>query len=240
MNNNEIERYNPSQRTNHWIVAILFVLAALSGLALFHPALFGLRAVRRRHLTRILHPFIGVAMFVFFLWLAIRFAGHNRIEARDRQWLRQINDVVHNREEKLPEVGRYNAGQKVLFWVLILSMLVLLLSGIVIWREYFSSFFGIVSLRWASLPHAAAAFVLIVSIIVHIYAAIWIRVDGLDALRHRQPGLGAQAPSGLVPGDQPAQVSAASTLEIPAAAGIFARACHRKPSYNRDGLCCSA
>jgi len=52
---------------------------------------------------------------------------------------------------------------------------VLLLSGIVIWREYFSSFFGIVSLRWASLLHAAAAFVLIVSIIVHIYAAIWIK-----------------------------------------------------------------
>ena len=155
MNNNEIERYNPSQRTNHWIVAILFVLAALSGLALFHPALFGLSGLFGGGTwTRILHPFIGVAMFVFFLWLAIRFAGHNRIEARDRQWLRQINDVVHNREEKLPEVGRYNAGQKVLFWVLILSMLVLLLSGIVIWREYFSSFFGIVSLRWASLLHA--------------------------------------------------------------------------------------
>ena len=81
--------------------------AALSGLALFHPALFGLSGLFGGGTwTRILHPFIGVAMFVFFLWLAIRFAGHNRIEARDRQWLRQINDVVHNREEKLPEVGR--------------------------------------------------------------------------------------------------------------------------------------
>ena len=74
MNNNEIERYNPSQRTNHWIVAILFVLAALSGLALFHPALFGLSGLFGGGTwTRILHPFIGVAMFVFFLWLAIRF-----------------------------------------------------------------------------------------------------------------------------------------------------------------------
>ncbi|MCX4197158.1 cytochrome b/b6 domain-containing protein [Methylobacterium organophilum] len=73
MNNNEIERYNPSQRTNHWIVAILFVLAALSGLALFHPALFGLSGLFGGGTwTRILHPFIGVAMFVFFLWLAIR------------------------------------------------------------------------------------------------------------------------------------------------------------------------
>jgi len=41
-NDNEIQRYNPSERSNHWMVAILFVLAALSGLALFHPALFGL------------------------------------------------------------------------------------------------------------------------------------------------------------------------------------------------------
>ncbi|WP_312381780.1 formate dehydrogenase subunit gamma [Stutzerimonas balearica] len=172
----DIERYTPSQRSNHWAVAILFVLAALSGLALFHPALFGLSGLFGGGTwTRILHPFIGVAMFVFFLVLAIRFAGHNRIEARDRQWLRQINDVVHNREEKLPPVGRYNAGQKLLYWTLVLSMLVLLFSGIVIWREYFSSFFGITMLRLAAVLHALAAFVLIVSIIVHIYAAIWIK-----------------------------------------------------------------
>lgn len=172
----DIERYTPSQRSNHWAVAILFVLAALSGLALFHPALFGLSGLFGGGTwTRILHPFIGVAMFVFFLVLAIRFAGHNRIEARDRQWLRQINDVVHNREEKLPPVERYNAGQKLLYWTLVLSMLVLLFSGIVIWREYFSSFFGITTLRLAAVLHALAAFVLIVSIIVHIYAAIWIK-----------------------------------------------------------------
>ena len=35
-----IVRYNASERTNHWLGAICFVLAALSGLALFHPALF--------------------------------------------------------------------------------------------------------------------------------------------------------------------------------------------------------
>ena len=43
---------------------------------------------------------------------------------------------MNNREERLPEVGRYNAGQKLLFFVLVVCMLGLLLSGIVIWREY--------------------------------------------------------------------------------------------------------
>ena len=43
MNDNKpILRYNANERTNHWIVAILFILAGLSGLALFHPALFWL------------------------------------------------------------------------------------------------------------------------------------------------------------------------------------------------------
>lgn len=174
--NNDIERYTPSERSNHWAVAILFVLAGLSGLALFHPALFGLSGLFGGGAwTRILHPFLGVAMFLLFLWMAIRFAGHNRMDRSDRQWLRQWRDVLGNREERLPEVGRYNAGQKLLFWVLVLSMLVLLVSGIVIWREYFSAAFGILALRWASLLHAVAALVLILSIIVHIYAAIWVK-----------------------------------------------------------------
>lgn len=172
----EIQRYTPSERSNHWAVAILFVLAGLSGLALFHPALFGLSGLfGGGPWTRILHPFLGLAMFVLFLIMALRFAGHNRLTANDRQWLGQIGDVLCNREDRLPEVGRYNAGQKLLFWVLVVCMLVLLASGIVIWRQYFGHLFGIELIRLAALAHAAAAFVLVTSIIVHIYAAIWVK-----------------------------------------------------------------
>ncbi|WP_017431261.1 formate dehydrogenase subunit gamma [Vreelandella jeotgali] len=172
----DIQRYNASERSNHWAVALLFVLAALSGLALFHPALFWLS-----HLfgggpwTRILHPFIGVAMGVLFALMAWRFAGRNRIKTHDRQWLSQWRDVVTNQEDNLPRVGKYNAGQKLLFWTLIVSMAVLLLTGLVIWREYFSGAFAVGIIRFASLLHAFAAFVLISSIIVHIYAAIWVK-----------------------------------------------------------------
>ena len=172
----EIQRYTPSERTNHWAVAILFVLAGLSGLALFHPALFWLSNLFGGGVwTRILHPFLGVAMFVLFLIMALRFARHNHLNANDRQWLGQMGDVLNNREERLPEVGRYNAGQKLLFWVLVVCMLVLLVSGIVIWRQYFGQLFGVGLIRLASLLHALAAFVLVTSIIVHIYAAIWVK-----------------------------------------------------------------
>lgn len=171
-----IERYTPGQRSNHWFTAICFVLAALSGLALFHPAMYWLTALfGSGPWTRILHPFIGVVMFLAFLGLVIRFWHHNFLDANDRQWLRQAGDVVHNREERLPPVGRYNAGQKLLFWVLVVCMLGLLLTGIVIWRVYFSAYFPIGLIRAASLLHAFFGFVIVCAIIVHIYAAIWVK-----------------------------------------------------------------
>ena len=85
MKDKPILRYTANERSNHWAVAILFFMAALSGLALFHPALFWLS-----HLfgggpwTRILHPFMGVLMFVLFLGLVIRFWRANMLTANDQ------------------------------------------------------------------------------------------------------------------------------------------------------------
>src|SRR5882757_10900199 len=169
-------RYTPSDRTNHWMTAIAFVLAGLSGLAMFHPALFGLSGLfGGGPWTRILHPYLGLFMVGAFALLAVRFWSHNYLQPADWKWLRQIRDVVNNREERLPEVGRYNAGQKLLYWVIVACLAGLLLTGIVIWRAYFSAYFSIRVVRFAALVHAFSAFVLITSIIVHIYAAIWVK-----------------------------------------------------------------
>lgn len=176
MKNDEIQRYNANERSNHWAVAILFILAGLSGLALFHPALFWLSNLfGGGPWTRILHPFLGVAMFVLFLGLVIRFWSANYFSGNDGLWLKNVGKVMRNQEDGVPPIGKYNPGQKLLFWALLASMLVLLISGIVIWRAYFSHLFGIDAIRLAALAHAFAAFVLVMAIIVHVYAAIWIK-----------------------------------------------------------------
>jgi formate dehydrogenase subunit gamma len=174
--NGLIVRYTPNERTNHWITAITFILLALSGLAMFHPAMSWLYALLGGgQWTRILHPFIGCVMFLSFLVLALRFWHHNYLDKSDLQWMRQIDDVLNNREEKLPAIGKYNAGQKLLFFAMVVCLLALLASGIVIWRRYFSIYFPIEIIRLAAVVHAAAAFVLIVGIVVHIYAALWVK-----------------------------------------------------------------
>lgn len=171
-----IERYTPGERVNHWLVAIAFVLLALSGLALFHPAFYWMTALFGGGTwTRILHPFIGVFMFVMFFILAVRMFRHNKFDRSDKQWLKQFDDVINNREDKLPEVGRYNAGQKVLYFGLIILMLGLLLSGVVMWREFFGLYFTTEIIRVASVVHALFALLIICAIIVHIYAGFWVK-----------------------------------------------------------------
>jgi formate dehydrogenase subunit gamma len=171
-----IVRYSAATRINHWIIAISFVLLALSGLALFHPALFWLtNLLGGGPWTRILHPFIGCFMVAAFILLGMKLWRDNTLQQRDWTWLRKINEVVNNREQNLPEVGRYNGGQKLLFFAIVVCLTCLLLSGIVIWREYFSGYFSIGVLRLGALAHAFFGFVLICAIIVHIYAGIWVK-----------------------------------------------------------------
>lgn len=172
----QIERYTANERTNHWIVAIVFVLTAVSGLALFHPALFWLSALLGGGTwTRILHPFLGVLMAIAFALLAAAMWKFNKMEPHDWQWLRQGREVLNNREERVPDAGRYNGGQKLLFIVLVVCVVGLLLSGIVLWREYFSMYFSIGIVRFAGFLHGLLAFILVCAIVVHIYAAFWVR-----------------------------------------------------------------
>ncbi len=169
-----IVRYTASERSTHWMTAIGFVLAGLSGLALFHPAMFWLSGLfGGGPWTRILHPFLGLFMVFAFAIFALRYWRINYLQQRDWQWIRQIQDVVTNREGRLPKVVRYNAVQKLLYWVLVLSLLALLAPGFVSWRQYFAFYFPIDAVRAASLVHAFFGFVLITSIIVHIFSAIW-------------------------------------------------------------------
>jgi formate dehydrogenase subunit gamma len=173
---NVVERYTPLQRLNHWIVAIAAVLAALSGLALFYPAFFALSALFGGGSgTRILHPFIGVVAFVFFIITTISFWKLNWINENDRQWTKRLRDVIANRDDDLPEVGKYNAGQKYLFWVMVATLWLLILSGVVMWRPWFADAFPIWLNRLAVVVHAVSAVVMIAGIIVHVYAALWVK-----------------------------------------------------------------
>jgi formate dehydrogenase subunit gamma len=171
-----ILRYGWWTRVNHWLIAISFTLLVLSGLALFYPAFFGLTALfGGPEPTRIVHPYIGVFMSLFFVIQAVRFFGDNLFRRHDVQWMKQIRDVLGNRDERLPPVGKNNAGQKLVYWIFLATVPVLLVTGIVLWRPWVADAMPIWALRWAVTIHAYTAFIAIITLVIHVYSAIWVK-----------------------------------------------------------------
>jgi formate dehydrogenase subunit gamma len=171
-----VDRYTTGARINHWITATSLVLLAISGLALFHPSLFFLSGLFGGGAnTRMLHPWIGVILFFGFAGLFIRFWRANLWKREDGTWMARLRDVLTAHDENLPEVGKYNAGQKMVFWLMSLLIILLITSGLVIWDQYFYEYTSVDQKRIAVLVHALAAIVIICVWIVHVYAAIWVR-----------------------------------------------------------------
>lgn len=171
-----LQRYKDNERMNHWFLALMFFLAGLSGLAFFHPSLFFFS-----HLfgggpwARILHPFLGVLMVISFLGLFLKLWKQNTITDADREWKQHMGDMLKGNKASLPPVGKYNYGQKMVFWVMTLSLVLLLVTGVMFWRPWFDGAFPIPVQRLALLLHAVSAVLLILSTIVHVYAAIWVK-----------------------------------------------------------------
>jgi formate dehydrogenase subunit gamma len=171
-----VSRYTAAARINHWITAASLILLALSGFALFHPSLFFLTNLfGGGQWTRIIHPYIGLVLVISFLGLFLRFVWFNFPSVDDARWLGRIGAVLGNDEERIPEVGRYNAGQKLYFWLMTLTIIALVTSGIVMWETYFSDAFTIEQKRLAAAVHAVSAVAAVILWIVHAYAAIWVK-----------------------------------------------------------------
>jgi len=125
--------------------------------------------------ARILHPFLGVAMFLSFAGLFVRLWRENILTEADKEWTRHSADMLRGDKSKMPPVGKYNAGQKGVFWIMSISLAVLLVTGIIFWQPWFANAFPIVLRRIAVLLHAGAAVALILGTIMHVYAAIWVK-----------------------------------------------------------------
>ena len=171
-----LTRNTTATRINHWITGLCFVLLMLSGLSMFHPLLFWLSDLfGGGQWTRAVHPWIGVVLLLSYAGLIVQFWRDNLWNRDDLAWMRAIGRVLRNEEEGVPEVARFNPGQKFVFWSMALLVPVLFVTGLVIWDVYFSPYTTIEAQRIAVLIHCLAATGAIIVWIVHVYAAIWVR-----------------------------------------------------------------
>jgi formate dehydrogenase subunit gamma len=176
-------RYAFKERLVHWMAGLSYLYLLLTGLAFWSPWLFWLAlAMGGGEISRILHPWFGVVFFIAVLLMYSLWASQMGITDNDRAWFRSVNHYIRNQDDKMPPVGRYNAGQKLLFWGFFLCGILLFLSGLVLWFPEYIPW----SLRWlryiAVLIHASTALLTIGLFLIHVYMGVFAERGALDSV----------------------------------------------------------
>jgi formate dehydrogenase subunit gamma len=165
---NEIVRHNRSSRWIHWSVAITFILALLTGMPIWAP-IFGWMAslFGGLPLCRVLHPWFGVAFFVFSAVMFFYWLSDMRMLDSDWAWFRPSKSLEYMRfQTDIEDVGKYNGGQKIYFFAVSLGAVGLLLSGLLMW---FPLAFPPVIRELAFIIHDITFILFAVGLIGHIY-----------------------------------------------------------------------
>jgi len=179
----EVQRYNFAERAYHWINAIAYTYLMLTGLAIFTPLAYWLAYVLGGPATiRYWHPWIGLVYLATIFWMHRLWKRDMQKIPEDEQWSKNVRAYAENRDEVMPPQGRFNAGQKQFWWVMLYCTFILLITGIIMWipekmpRE----------LHWV-LPitifiHSATALITIAAFIIHVYMSVWVTPGSVKAM----------------------------------------------------------
>ena len=166
-----ILRFASFERFTHWLTASCFIVLALSGLnisfgrVLIMP-LFGAQAFATMSgWAKIAHdylafPFMLGLIIMFLIWIKDNIPGKI-----DWQWIKQGGGILSN--GKHPPARRFNAGQKGIFWIVIIGGTLMSVSG---WFLIFPYLPGNVTvLQVWTVIHAVIAMLFIAAMLAHIY-----------------------------------------------------------------------
>ena len=115
----------------------------------------------------------------------------------DANWLRQGGGLFDRSGNTHPPAGRFNAGQKLIFWSVVLGGGALAASGIFLLFPFV--FADVNGMQTAQVIHAIVGSLLVAIMIAHIYigSARHGRRLRRDGVGHRRPQLGQAAPQRL-------------------------------------------
>jgi len=179
----EIERYTFRERVMHWLTGLTYLYCLATGLAFYSPHLYWLAFVFGGGPTsRFWHPILGVVFVMGTLWMQNLWRRDMEITETDRRWLDRVENYVTNRDELLPPQERFNAGQKLFYWLMFYGALLLLFSGFFMWiPEYIPR-----QAAWIRplmvLIHEIAALATIGGFIIHIYMGIFFVPGSMEAI----------------------------------------------------------
>lgn len=166
-----IERFNAADRFTHWLTAVSFVILGLSGLNMT----FGRRLIlpligpepfaTLTEFGKWSHDYLSFAFVLGVFLMAVLWVRHNFFNAVDAEWLREGGGLL--KKGAHPPAGKFNAGQKIIFWLVILGAIVQAVSGYILMFPF--TFADMAGMQLSVLVHGVSGIVMVGVILAHIY-----------------------------------------------------------------------
>jgi len=175
-----IERFNATERFAHWLTASSFVVLALTGLNVTFGRDYLLPVVGAETFTllsqwaKYLHNYMSFAFVLGLVMIFLLWVIHNVPTGRGVRWIAEGGGIVG---DKHPPAGRFNAGQKLVFWTVVLGGAALAITGYMLMFPFYSLpsstltayNTSIDAIQTAQVIHGIVGLVMIAVILGHIY-----------------------------------------------------------------------
>jgi formate dehydrogenase subunit gamma len=165
-----IVRFNAFERFVHWMTAVCFVILALSGLnitfgrplllPLISPESFTAWSEAAKYAHNYLSfPFTLGVILIFLMWI-----GGNIPNRIDVEWLKRGGGLIRHDH---PPAERFNSGQKMIYWIVVLGGGLVAASGYVLIFPFYGT--TIETMQQAEMVHGIVAMLFIAAMLAHIY-----------------------------------------------------------------------
>jgi formate dehydrogenase subunit gamma len=166
----KVQRFSSFERFSHWLTAVSFVVLGLTGLnitfgkILLLPLLGAEAFSNLAQWAKYVHNFVSFA-FVLGLILIVSLWIKDNIPRRvDIDWIRQGGGFI---KSKHAPAGRFNAGEKAVFWGALGAGAAVSISGVLLLFPFYVT--DIAGMQAAQIIHAVIAVLFVALIIAHIY-----------------------------------------------------------------------
>lgn len=169
-----ILRFDVLERFVHWLTAVTFVILGITGLnitfgrVLLLP-LMGPEAFSAwSEWAKYAHNFLSFGFTLGVLLMFVMWIGRNLPTAADVQWLKQGGGMFDKTNSTHAPAYKFNAGQKILFWIIVFASAAMIVSGFMLLFPFYSGL-TVGNMELAEIFHAVVGVLFVALILGHIY-----------------------------------------------------------------------
>ena len=166
----KVRRFNAFERFSHWLTAISFVVLGLTGLNITFGKLLLLPVIgpeafsSESQIAKYTHNFVSISFVIGLVLIVAIWIKDNIPQKVDIEWIRQGGGFI---KSKHAPSGRFNPGEKLVFWFALGAGVAVIISGYLLMFPFY--LMDIAGMQIAQIVHAVVAVLFIALIIGHIY-----------------------------------------------------------------------